>query len=243
MLDYAKLAVSRLASQFKDSPKIQALMAAIVEPLTALENDADSLKSKRWIDTAEGRQLDGCGHIVGEPRLGIDDESYRAAIRFRVFVNTSNGTPSDLIRGLKFLTNPTDCQYLESYPATAILFTNGFFVPENIQSTIQDISPAGISDVPVAVSFTGEPFRFSRENRRGRLYVNNGASYLTANGSPISVTAGNSALVGASAFGGVVASRLKVTGGYLKVNGYTIKVYNPDTVKTLGHDYLTGVYQ
>ena len=112
MLDYVSIALPRLTGQFANSPKLNAIMAAIVAPLTTLENDADSLNTNRWIDTAIGAQLDGCGYIVGEAREGRDDEAYREAIKYRVFVNVSNATPTDLIRGLKFLTKPTDCQYI-----------------------------------------------------------------------------------------------------------------------------------
>ena len=150
MLDYASIAVARLTGQFQNSPKLKALMAAIVGPLTTLETDADAVIADRWIDTAFGKQLDGCGAIVGEARQGRGDDAYRVAIKFRVFVNISKGTPTDLIRGLKFLTDPTDCQYLEAYPATSLLFTNGFFVDYKIQAAMQDLSPAGISAVPVA---------------------------------------------------------------------------------------------
>lgn len=242
MFDYAALAVSRLTGQFENSPKIKALMAAIVGPLTTLEDNADSLISDRWIDTAIGKQLDGCGYIVGEARQGRTDDAYRTAIKFRVFVNISKGTPTDLIRGLKFLTDPTDCQYLEAYPATALLFTNGFFVDEKIQLAMQDLLPAAISDIPVAVSFADKPFRFSREPAPGELFVNDAQDYLTADGSDIQVTSFAIA-TGASTFGGVVPAELDVGIGYLDVGGPTLAVYNPNTLTTIGHDNLTGVFQ
>lgn len=242
MFDYAALAVSRLTGQFENSPKIKDLMAAIVGPLTTLEDNADSLISDRWIDTAIGNQLDGCGYIVGEARQGRTDDAYRTAIKFRVFVNISKGTPTDLIRGLKFLTDPTDCQYLEAYPATALLFTNGFFVDEKIQLAMQDLSPAAISDIPVAVSFADKPFRFSREPAPGELFVNDAQDYLTADGSDIQVTF-SAIATGASTFGGVVPAELDVGIGYLDVGGPTLAVYNPNTLTTIGHDNLTGVFQ
>jgi hypothetical protein len=242
MFDYATLAVSRLTGQFENSPKIKALMAAIVGPLTTLEDNADSLISDRWIDTAIGKQLDGCGYIVGEARQGRTDDAYRTAIKFRVFVNISKGTPTNLIRGLKFLTDPTDCQYLEAYPATTLLFTNGFFVDEKIQLAMQDLSPAAISDIPVAVSFADKPFRFSREPAPGELFVNDAQDYLTADGSDIQVTS-SAIATGASTFGGVVPAELDVGIGYLDVGGPTLAVYNPNTLTTIGHDNLTGVFQ
>lgn len=245
MLDYKSIAVSRLTGQFANSPKLNAIMEAIVAPLAILENDADDLNTKRWIDSAEGAQLDGCGYIVGEQRSGRADDEYRAAIKFRVFVNVSNATPNDLIRGLKFLTSPTDCQYIEMYPVSAMLFTNGYFVPSNIQSQIQDLSPAGIGDVPVLVSFADKPFRFGKEPPTGELFVNNGDDYLTANDSDIQVTTGAVAFSG-SRFGGVVPSELAfgVSDVYLDIGGVsTLAVYNPNTVELIGHDNLTGVYK
>lgn len=242
MLDYAAIAVPRLTGQFENSPKLKALVAAIVGPLTTLESDANALVADRWIDTAIGTQLDGCGYIVGEPRQGRDDDAYRAAIKFRVFVNISKGTPTDLIRGLKFLTDPTDCQYLEAYPATALLFTNGFFVDSKIQSAMQDLAPASICNVPVAVSFRDKPFRFAKEPIPGELFVNNATDYLTAEGSDIQVSQG-ALTTGAATLGGVVPAELDVGIGYLDVGGPTLAVYNPDSLNTIGHYNLTGVFQ
>ena len=243
-LDYESLAVSRLTGQFQDSPKLKAIVAAIVSQFTTIENEADTLLTNRWIDSAVGKQLDGCGYIVGEQRSGRDDDAYRDAIRFRVFVNISNATPTDLIRGLKFLTAPTDCQYIEMYPASAMLFTNGYFVPSNIQSQIQDLSPAGINDVPVMVSFADATFRFGKEPAPGELFTQSG-NYIVANENDIQVSTGAVALSG-SRFGGVVPSELATGTGdvYLDINGtMTLAVYNPNTVELIGHDNLTGVYQ
>jgi hypothetical protein len=244
MIDYESIAIERLTGQFQNSPKLQALMAAIVAPLTILENDADAITNNRWIDSAYGQQLDGCGYIVGEQRFGRDDDTYREAIKFRVFVNTSKGTPQNLIQGLKLLTHPTDSQYLETYPATSILFTNGLFVDYRIQSAIQDLAPAGISTVPVAVSFAQKPFRFSKEPQPGELFVNGDNDYLTAEGSDIQLSNGaaNTGTFSAT-LGGCVPAELDVGLGYLDVGGPTLAMYNPNSLHTLGHFNLTGVFQ
>ncbi len=242
MLDYAAIAVPRLTGQFENSEKLKSLMAAIVGPLTTIESEADSVIAERWIDTAIGGQLDGCGYIVGESRQGRSDDAYRIAIKFRVFVNISKGTPLDLIRGLKFLTDPTDCQYIEMYPATVILFTNGFFVDYTIRQAMQDLAPASICDIPVAVSFMDKPLRFSKEPAPGELFVNGDADYLTAEGSDIQVSQGAFAS-GSATLGSAVPSELDVGIGYLDVGGPTLAVYNPNTLNTLGHYNLTGVFQ
>lgn len=240
MLDYETLALSRLTGQFDKAIKLKNLIAAMVAPLAIAENEGDALSAQRWIDTAIGKQLDGCGYIVGEPRLGRNDDDYREAIKFRIFANTSNGTPGDLIFALKAISEPTDCQYLESHPATAILFTDGLFAKKSIQALMQSLAPAGIADVPVAVSFRGKPFRFAENPLPGELFAND--SYLTANTSDIQVSE-NVVVLGSSTLGGVVPAELDVGIGYLNVGGPTLAVYSPNHLHTLGHYNLTGVFQ
>lgn len=243
-MDYAAIAQQRLTGEFQDSPKLKALVAAMVGPLTDIETESEALRTERWIDTAIGVQLDGCGAIVGEARLGRTDDEYRRAIKYRVFVNTSTGTPRDVIYGLRYLTQPTDCQYLEAYPATAILFTDGYFVPEDIKSQMQDLAPVAISDVPVCVTFAGRPLRFSSMPMPSELFVND--DYLTVQGSDLQVSTGAAlATDDQYALGGCVPADLSLGGElYLELDsGATLAVYDPNRLVTLGHDNLTGVYQ
>jgi uncharacterized protein YlzI (FlbEa/FlbD family) len=243
MLDYESQAQSRLVNQFNESPKLRAIVAALVAEFTNIENTLDLMKSDRWIETAQGAQLDGSGYIVGEPRRGRDDDAYREAIRFRVFVNVSNGTPQYLIRGLSFLTKPDDAQYMEQYPATTMLFTNGPIVQRDIQRVIQDISPAAISTVPVMVSYTALPFRFGRESDPAELFVHMDADYLEVDGSDMQVTGQQTATNG-TAFGGVVPGDLDVDDQLLELSdGSILVVHNPNTDGTIGHYHLPGVFQ
>lgn len=243
MLDYESQAQSRLVNQFNNSPKLRAVVAALVAEFTNIENTLDLMKSERWIDTAVGAQLDGCGYIVGEPRRGRDDSAYREAIRFRVFVNVSKGTPQDLIRGISFLTKPDDAQYMEQYPATTMLFTNGPVVQTDIQLVIQDISPAAISTVPVMVSYTALPFRLGKESAPAELFVNSDADYLEVDGSDMQVS-GQQVAANGAAFGGVVPGDLDVNDQLLELSdGSVLVVHNPNTDVTIGHYHLTGVFQ
>lgn len=243
MLDYEDLAVSRLTGQFQDSHKLKAITAAIVSGFTEIENTLDAMKAERWVNTAIGKQLDGAGYIVGEDRKGRDDDAYRAAIRFRIFVNVSKGTRLDLIRGLKFLTQPDDSQYMEQYPATAMLFTNGVVITPDIHDVIQDISPVGISDVPVMVSYGAWPFRFSRESAPAELFVND--NYMEVDGSDLHVSGQQTAVAdGRTTLGGLAPSDLEVSGGLLELDsGATLAVHDPNTAVTMGQYHLTGVYQ
>lgn len=164
MRDYSTLGVARLTNQFQDSPKLKALVAGILSGFTRIENTLDQLKTERWIETAVGAQLDGVGYIVGEPRQGRNDDDYRLAIRFRVFINVSKGTPPDMIYGLRYITQADSIQYQETYPATVLMWTDGYSATSDIGTVMQDLAPAAIADTDIAVSFGENPFRVSNEN-------------------------------------------------------------------------------
>lgn len=242
MLDYVSIGQGRLTNEFSEKPKILGVVNAMLTPLTEVETLADQVKTQRWIDTAIGAQLDGVGSIVGESRLGRNDDDYRTAILFRIFVNTSNATPEDLIKGLRLLTMPDDIQYIEQYPATAILFTNGPGIPFGIQAVIQSLAPAAISNVPVMVSYSWPtPFRFGMVSPPGELFVDSDADYLEANGSDLQVQMNNA--TSGSTLAGIVPADLDVNGFMLDVGGPTLAINSPNFDTIIGNNYqLVGVF-
>lgn len=242
-LDYVGIAQGRLTNQFTEKPLIKALAGAMVTPLAENELVCDALKNNRWISSAVGLQLDGCGYIVSESRQGRDDESYRKAIMFRIFVNTSNATPSDLIYGLRYLTSPDDIQYIEQYPATAMLFTDGPEIPENIQSVMQDLAPAAICDVPIMVSFAhAPPFRFSEAPDNQQLNVGEGTR-LTANGNRVSITSGIVENNGPR-LGGIAPAFMTANGFKLNAGPGRLRINSPNFQTIIESGYhLTGCYQ
>jgi len=241
-MSYVSDAISRITSQFEQSPKVLALLAAIVGPLDSLQATSYSVKTERWIDTAIGKQLDGCGYIVGETRQGRDDDSYRAAIKFRVFVNVSEGTPGALIKGLKYLVSSDEYQYIEAYPATAILFANGPVVATGIQAQIQDLAPAAISDVPVMVSYTEKPFRFSKSLNLPTFKTATG-NFLKLNGKKFRVNSSSVSSYGPT-LSGIAHGVFAANGLRFKINGKRIRIHsrNNDVILDSGY-HLTGVFQ
>ena len=71
LIDHKGLAESRVVTQFRESNLIDYIKALLVEADT-LEQVFQSLIEDRWIDTAEGIQLDILGAIVGQPRILVD---------------------------------------------------------------------------------------------------------------------------------------------------------------------------
>ncbi|MHC1668087.1 DUF2612 domain-containing protein [Stenotrophomonas maltophilia] len=66
--DHAAVAWSNWTAQFKDSPRLRALVQALLEPANTVQAAIKQLRDERWLDTAVGEQLDGIGSILGRPR-------------------------------------------------------------------------------------------------------------------------------------------------------------------------------
>jgi hypothetical protein len=92
--------------QFADSPRLRALLSALLSQLDAVEKVLTQLLDGNWLDSAEGVALDSIGRLVGQPRNGMDDTLFRLWIRARVVVNRSRGEPNDMVRVLKTLLGP-----------------------------------------------------------------------------------------------------------------------------------------
>src|SRR5687768_16247400 len=93
------------------SNNIEKLLAVSVAPAQDLENCLQQLRLYRFVDTAEGDQLDIIGRIVGLDREGLDDDDYRRYIRARIAANNSNGTIEDLLTVAFLVVYDADAHY------------------------------------------------------------------------------------------------------------------------------------
>lgn len=75
-INHKELAISRLATQFRESTNLISYIRALLIEADTLEQVFCDLLEKRWIDTAEGIQLDILGAIVGQTREFIDAEIF-----------------------------------------------------------------------------------------------------------------------------------------------------------------------
>lgn len=79
---------------------VQAILLAQVNRLQELEDAGWTLLdplSDPTLALITGDLLDKIGSLVGDPRQGRGDTDYQAAIRIRIRVNRSRGTPEDII--------------------------------------------------------------------------------------------------------------------------------------------------
>jgi len=134
----------RLIEQFEEKPNLLGLLCSLVTPMQELEFVYQDLWNKRWLDTAEGEQLDGLGEIVGVSRNGKNDADYRIAIRFQIAVNMSNGEWETMLAVTKELTDATTVRIIEDFPAGIILLTDGANIPVGIIGMLEQSAPAGV---------------------------------------------------------------------------------------------------
>lgn len=96
--DHVARAQERLLTQFRDSPKLNALLGALVLEVQSSEDVIFDVILLRYIDAAEGVNLDIIGRYVGRERLDVsDDAEYRELLRVQIRANNSDCGAEDII--------------------------------------------------------------------------------------------------------------------------------------------------
>jgi len=85
-----------------------AICGSAVQPI---EDCLRQLLDQRSLETAIGAQLDAIGVIVGQPRIGLDDDTYRRYLRATIATHRSRGTVEDLLRVISLVIFDDDAHY------------------------------------------------------------------------------------------------------------------------------------
>lgn len=146
-----------LPQQFKDKPRIAALINAFDEEISELNEVISSLTTERMLSKAVGKQLDMIGDIVNLSRTdamslsGIEatDEIYRTLLRYKIIENTNRCTISELYDACKLLYGAQVISYHESRdsPATFQLSVGAELSAQTISllnSKGLKVKPAGV---------------------------------------------------------------------------------------------------
>lgn len=116
--DHAEQGEALLLAQFREKPRLKALLFSYLRRVQELEDAAFDLLIARLIDSATGNLLTVIGKIVGQSNEGSwDDDTYRLFITARIRVNQSNGHGDDVIDVLR-LVEAAAFSLREYYPAT-----------------------------------------------------------------------------------------------------------------------------
>lgn len=133
--NHVEEALANLLSQFKNKETFAKVLTSYIAQVQDLEDAAFEVYFGRMIDNAVGVQLDGIGTIVGEERNGKDDDAYRTALRVRILINLSEGTPEDIIAILATLTGGT-IKIREYYPAAYIAELTDTITPGSFDAAL-----------------------------------------------------------------------------------------------------------
>lgn len=179
--NYFERAIALLASQFQirnadgSLTNMQKVVYALTRQAQELNVQEQLLQTMRYLNTAQGVQLDALGEILGLPRIpGQSDDSYRQDLQFQIFVNQSNGTPEEVIQILKYLTDASKIWYIELEPAAYEMITNGLFFPDNpsdLIALIQQTSPSGVEFSAIIATYNTNPVVFTSDPITEQLYV------------------------------------------------------------------------
>lgn len=101
--NHEELAKSRYIDQYKDKPKLAALIASYAEQIQDLEDAAFEVMLERVLANAVGAQLVIIANIVGASITTADDDQLRIIIQTQIAINLSDGTPEDLINILRLI--------------------------------------------------------------------------------------------------------------------------------------------
>lgn len=161
--DQFQRGLALLASQFRgqkpdgELTNLQKLLKVIITPAQRLEDVKWQLKTERWLDTSVGVQLDRIGAILGLPRqINESDADYRERLQFQIFVNTTSGTPEEVMQVLAFLTQASHVNYHDIGIACFQLETNGLKFPNppnDLNDGIFQVSPAGVNYAPIVATY------------------------------------------------------------------------------------------
>ena len=196
-------AKKRLLYQYNDSVKLKDLIDSLFgNQIQDLENALWELKDRLNIDASSGIQLDKIGAIVGQERLGFQDQIYRLFIKARIGKNTSESEIEKIITVWKLMSQSTVVHLVEGFPAELYLYYN-VPLPEYLVTytfeLIQKVCGAGISIGYIAVFDSDCAFGFESlkpnicgfgdlydPNLGGKLsYIQNVSEYVILYSTPV----------------------------------------------------------
>jgi hypothetical protein len=166
--DHEEIAVGHLIEQYKGETTFEGLVEAPAGQTQAIEDALWQCVEELGADDAVGDQLDGLGDIVGQERLGWDDDTYRVFLKARLAINRSSGTAEELIRIFNVLEPDATVVITEYFPAgmTVRLDDAAVEYGEEYAGILQDAKASAI-DAALEWTETTEALTFCMDGGAG----------------------------------------------------------------------------
>ncbi len=146
---------------FRESQDFLDVLSSFNSQFNELEEVAFQLANNLLIDNATGVNLDVLGKILGLPRFGRDDESYRSLLQLKTDINIGSGTPELVIQAITILYGATIVNFIPNYPGKVNVEQNGqigLFILSNLTTISGNnlVTLSGDNIVVRAPDATGE---------------------------------------------------------------------------------------
>lgn len=179
------IAINNLPEQFRETTNVQNFIATFVSGVQNVENLLASIFLNTELGTSVGIQLDQLGALFGELRAGRNDEDYRAAIRNRISIITSNATPDTLLGIMKLITQSEKVNIHEHYPASLSIsaqLDRDMEAINSIYSLSSDVANNIKSASPISVGVVTSLFYLDENALLGELSFDEGTMIVESDG-------------------------------------------------------------
>lgn len=140
--DQVEIAVDRPSYKLKDKENFIALITMLVSQLQEIEEALILLGNQKDIDNVVGIYLDYLGKILGEDRLERSDEEYRTALKLKISINNSDGTPDIISEIIQTYTNADSIRLAEARWAWGqVILTSPEQMSDATFKLLEDIRP------------------------------------------------------------------------------------------------------
>jgi len=142
--DLVEEGIDRLLHQWEDKPVVVGLVASYLKSVQEVEDALFQILDERGLYTAVGSQLDLIGAIVGEDRLGRNDNDYRIGILGKIVANNSDGSTIIVLETLRALTGADNYNIFEHFPARVYYYADGG-VTNGLVGALDTATSAGVA--------------------------------------------------------------------------------------------------
>lgn len=150
-----------------DESKMNYNRIGVVDQLQEIENVSFDVLTDRWLNTAEGFQLNQLGLILGRPRTGdLSDAEFRQLLGVQIAKNLSSGEADRLINVAATVTGSAVVELIEYFPGFVDIGYSGEAVnPATLLTLLDSVAAGGVridlNQIPEhPFGFLGDPNAF-----------------------------------------------------------------------------------
>lgn len=162
--DYQAKQRRLVVEQYERAENLLSILEIFASQVLDIEKTAIDVIVSTQLSNSVGVQLDGIGDIVGISRDGRSDDEYRNVIYSTIIINHSGGQVETVIEQIRILTDATDIQVEEIYPARMRITVNASSVVSGFNRIVDNISAAGVAVDIVLVDPDEPPFAFEDDD-------------------------------------------------------------------------------